>query len=147
MTGCMQRAPQHDAFDPSHAGTFRAAADPAPALPPHDLWAPGAFQPAVEPVPDLRPSPWRAHLWILGVLGALYAAFALIAWPTSGDSLSVGLGRLALVGGATALGLFGAIATAFVALFRRNGAPLVTAYALTLGIVALIVVAFVAGPG
>ena len=90
---------------------------------------------------DLRPSPWTAHAWIMGCLLALVFGFFIAAWPDAGAIERAGLILLSIFAGAVAM-----VATAMVAVFRRARAPLLVAYATTIVVVTLLLLALAASP-
>ena len=90
---------------------------------------------------DLRPSPWTAHAWIMGCLLALAFGFFIAAWPDAGPIERAGLILLSMFAGSVAL-----IATAMVAVFRHGRAPLLVAYATTIVVVTLVLLALAASP-
>lgn len=89
---------------------------------------------------DLAPSPWRTHGLLMGVLGIAYVIFAIAAWP-QGDHLGANLGRVVVLLYGISLALFALLTTALIAVFRRNGAPIITSYALALGILGALLLA------
>lgn len=97
----------------------------------------------VDAVPDLRPSPWRAHLVILGVLAMLFTGFAISEWPSPGsNNLSHNLSALVVVVYGFALGGFAAIATALLAITRS----LLRAYLGAIVITGVVIGAIVLAP-
>lgn len=90
---------------------------------------------------ELRPSPWKAHVWVMGCVVALTFGFVLATWPEAGS-----IERAALIVLSMAVGMVALVATAMVAVFRHGRAPLVTAYATTIVVVTLVIVAMTAAP-
>lgn len=90
---------------------------------------------------DLRPSPWKAHGWVMGCLVALAFGFVIAAWPEA-DTIE----RAVLIILSMIVGMVALVATALVAVFRHGRAPLVTAYATTIVVVTLVIVAMTAAP-
>ncbi|MCA9674224.1 MAG: hypothetical protein KC464_04200, partial [Myxococcales bacterium] len=89
---------------------------------------------------DLRPSAWRVHLVVVGVLIALFAAFAAVAWPRGGghDLHSNLQGAVVILYG---IGLAWLILIASVTLAILGGRRLGVAYGVSLALAALLIVA------
>lgn len=96
---------------------------------------------------DLRPSPWIIHRWVLGVVGAGYAAFALAvlgAPHRSGLARALAEAVVILVGGCVVA--CAALASAMIALCARRRHPLLTAYGVTAAIVGALVTLWTRSP-
>jgi len=96
---------------------------------------------------DLRPSPWGIHRALLALLGAGYLAFALAVLTAPhrtalDDALAEAV--VIILGGSVAG--FAALASVMVALCERRRHPLLTAYAATAAVVALLVAAWTLAP-
>ena len=91
---------------------------------------------------ELRPSPWTAHVWVMGCVVALYAGFALAAWPGANA-----MARLVIAVWGAGVAMLVLVATALVAVFRRSAAPLVTAYGVAIGAVVVLLAMWLGGGG
>jgi drug/metabolite transporter (DMT)-like permease len=103
------------------------------------------FMGTEEDVLDVAPSPWRAHAIVMSVLGVAYVVFAIAVWDDR-DNLGAALGRVVVALYGAALTLFALLTTALVALFRRQSSPILTSYAVALGLVGAIVIALLGRP-
>lgn len=94
-------------------------------------------------VPDLRPTPWRAHVVIVGVLAVLFVIFAIAVMPPAGtDQLKRSLTVLVIVVYGLGVAGFALVATALLAATRS----LLIAYAGSAAITALVIGALVLAP-
>ncbi|MBK7074870.1 MAG: hypothetical protein IPH44_21485 [Myxococcales bacterium] len=96
---------------------------------------------------DLRPSPWIIHRWVLGLMGVGYVVFAVAVWGGPHRSgLERALTQVAVIVLGTCVAGFAALASAMVAVFARHRHPLLTAYAATAAIVAVMAAAWTLAP-
>lgn len=106
---------------------------------------------AIDGAPGLATSPYRLQgelarrLRRLQVFTVAYFVFAVGVWP-SGDSLNANLGQVVVMLYGAALIMFSLVATALVVVFRKSGAPLAKAYVTAIGIVGVVMLAFLGQP-
>jgi hypothetical protein len=98
-----------------------------------------------EDVIDLAPSPWRAHAIVLGILATAFAVFTIAVWP-HGDHVQANLGRVVVMLYGVSLALFGLLTTGLIALFRRHRSPVITSYAIAVGLLGVLLVALLGRP-